>query len=131
MLAARAHPAPHLPSAGHTLDASYIADTGFAGQQVRFRWWRSYGALVITQPDQKRPHRWPKRLRRWLASLREIVETVHDRLLATFRLEHERPHALRGLQARLAAKVGLHNFCCWLNLQKGRPALVNADLVDW
>ena len=131
LLAARAHSAPHLPSVGHSLDACYIADKGFAGQQVRFRWWRSYGALVITQPDQKRPHPWPKRLRRWLASLREIVETVHDRLLETFRLEHERPHALRGLQARLAAKVGLHNFCCWLNLQQGRPALGIADLIDW
>ena len=36
-----------------------------------------------------------------------------------------------GLQARLAAKVGLHHFCCWLNLAQGRPALVIADLVDW
>jgi hypothetical protein len=28
-----------------------------------------------------------------------------------FRLAKERPHALAGYQARLAAKVGLHNFC--------------------
>jgi hypothetical protein len=70
-------------------------------------------------------------LRRWLAGLRQIVETVHDRRLETFRLEHERPHLLRGLQARLAAKVGLHHFCCWLNRQLGRPLLAVADLVDW
>jgi len=131
LLAARQHPSPRLPSAGHTLDDCSIADTGFAGQHVRWRWLRTYGARVITQPDQIRPHRWPKALRRWLAALREIVETVHDRLLEVFRLEHERPHALRGLQARLAAKVGLHNFCCWLNLQQGRPPLAVADLVDW
>jgi hypothetical protein len=131
VLAARAHPASCLPSVGQSMEAGSIADTGFAGQQVRFRWWRSSGALVITQPDQKRPHRWPKRLRRWLASVREIVETIHARLLEPFRLEHERPHALRGWPARLAAKGGLHHCCCWLNLQQGRPALVIADLVDW
>ena|SRR5215469_1252552 len=91
-LSARAHGAPGLPRVGYSLDACYIADTGVAGQRIRFRWWRSSGALVITQPDQKRPHRWPKQLRRWRARLREIVEAVHARLLETFRLEHERPH---------------------------------------
>ena len=131
LLAARQQPEPRLPTAGHSLDNCSVADTGFAGQQVRLRWWRTSGALVITKSEQKRPHRWPKRLRRWLAALREIVETVHDRLLEVFRLEHERPHVLRGVQARLAAKVGLHNFCCWLNRQTGRPALAVADLVDW
>lgn len=131
LLAARAQPSPRLPTVGHALENCYVADTGFAGQHVRWRWFLSYGAWVITQPDQIRPHRWPKRLRRWLASLRQIVETVHDRLLETCRLEHERPHTLRGLQARLAAKVGLHNFCCWLNCQVGRPPLATADLVDW
>jgi hypothetical protein len=100
-------------------------------QHIRARRVRAYGALVITQPEQRRPHRWPKRLRRWLASWREIVETVQDRLLEVFRLEHERPHVLPGVQARLAAKVGLHNFCCWLNHQMGRPLLAVADLIDW
>jgi hypothetical protein len=131
LLAARQQPTPRLLSAGRSVDDCYIADTGFAGQHIRARWVRTYGAVVITQPEQRRPHRWPKRLRRWLASLREIVETVHDRLLEAFRLEHERPHVLRGVQARLAAKVGLHNFCCWLNRQVGRPPLAIADLVDW
>jgi hypothetical protein len=131
LLAARQQPALRLLSAGRSVDDCYIADTGFAGQHIRRRWVRTYGAVVITQPEQRRPHRWPKRLRRWLASLREIVETVHDRLLEAFRLEHERPHVLRGVQARLAAKVGLHNFCCWLNRQVGRPPLAVADLVDW
>ena len=131
LLFARRQQEPRLPTVGHSLDDCSVADTGFAGQQVRLRWWRTYGALVITQAEQKRPHRWPKRLRRWLAALGEIVETVHDRLLEVFRLEHERPHVLQGVQARLAAKVGLHTFCCWLNRQTGRPALAVADLIDW
>jgi hypothetical protein len=131
LLAARQQPGPRLPSAGRSLDDCYIADKGFAGQHIRYRWVMSFGAVVITQPEQRRPHRWPKGLRRWLAALREIVETVHDHLLEVFRLEHERPHVLPGVQARLAAKVGLHNFCCWLNRQTGRPPLAVADLVDW
>lgn len=131
LLSTRQQPAPRLPTAGRSVDACYVADMGFAGRHIRARWLMTYGAVVITQPEQRRPHRWPKRLRRWLASLREIVETVHARLLEVFRLEHERPHVLRGVQARLAAKVGLHNFCCWLNCQVGRPPLAVAGLVDW
>jgi hypothetical protein len=30
-----------------------------------------------------------------------------------------------------AAKVGLQNFCLWLNIQLGQPPLAFADLVDW
>ena len=73
---------------------------------------------------------WPKPWRRWLAGKRQIVETAFDKLLHTFRLDRERPHALDGLQARLAAKMVLHNFCLWLNAQLGRPRLAFADLVD-
>jgi hypothetical protein len=36
-----------------------------------------------------------------------------------------------GFQARLAAKVGLHNFCIWLNAQLERPPLAFAELLDW
>ena len=59
-----------------------------------------------------------------------------DRSLAAarglpFRLRQERPHDLTGLQARLAAKVALHNFCLWLNRRLGRPGLAFADLIAW
>src|SRR5215471_18361876 len=74
---------------------------------------------------------WPKRLRRWLAGVRQMVETVYEKLHHTFRLDRERPHDLSGLQARLAAKIALHNFCIWLNEQLGRPRLAFTDLVDW
>jgi hypothetical protein len=70
-------------------------------------------------------------MRRWLASIRQIVETVYDKLHNTFRLYRERPHDLTGFQARLAAKIALHNFCIWLNVKYGRPRLAFADLIDW
>ena len=75
--------------------------------------------------------RWSKDWRRWLAGLRQIIETIYDKLLNTFRLARERPHALDGFQARLAAKVALHNFCIWLNGQLRREPLAFADLLDW
>jgi hypothetical protein len=45
-----------------------------------------------------------------LASLHQIIETVNEKLLNTFRLARERPHALDGFQARLAAKVACITF---------------------
>jgi hypothetical protein len=60
-----------------------------------------------------------------------VVETVIGRLHGAFRLDRERPHDLGGFQARLAAKVALHNACCWLNRRHGRPALAVADLLGW
>jgi hypothetical protein len=59
------------------------------------------------------------------------VETVNAKLQHTFRLDRERPHELSGLQARLAAKIALPNFCLWVNDQLGRPRLAFTDLVAW
>ena len=63
--------------------------------------------------------------------LRQIIETVHDKLLYTFRLERERPHQLSGLYARLCAKAALHNVCIRLNKQAGRSPMQFADLIAW
>jgi len=27
--------------------------------------------------------------------------------------------------------VALHNLCCWLNRQRGRPLLAVANLITW
>ena len=70
-------------------------------------------------------------LRRWLAGIRQIVESVYDKLFNTFGLWRERPHELEGLRSRLAARVALHNFCIWLNEELGRPRLAFAHLLGW
>jgi hypothetical protein len=92
-------------------------------------WREDYGAVVICAPKRNSRHPWPRPWRRWLAGLRQIVETVNGCLDHTFRLNRERPHALDGFQARLVAKAALHNFCIWLNEQLGRPRLAFADLI--
>lgn len=110
----------------------YVADKGFEGKHRTERWARNYGAHVI-HPPTKRPGRkpWPARLKRWLASARQVVETVYDKLHNVFGLRRERPHDMCGLRARLAATVALHNFCIWLNEQLGRPRLAFVDLLGW
>nr|MDQ3806194.1 IS982 family transposase [Acidobacteriota bacterium] len=106
-------------------------DKGFEGYELHRRWHSDYGAAVICPPRRNSRGPWPKGLRRFLAGVRQIVETVNGKLHHAFGLSRERPHALSGAQARVAAKAALHNFCIWLNGQLSRPALAFADLVDW
>ncbi len=129
---ARAHPDPRLVSVGEASSGLYVSDKGFEGTENRLRWLKRYGARIIHPPKRNsRERSWPKRLRRWVAGIRQIVETVYDKLLNTFGLHRERPHEIGGVRARLAARVALHNFCIWLNDQLGRPWLAFADLLAW
>jgi hypothetical protein len=132
LFAARQTPTSRLPSAGKPAMGCYVADKGFAGGRPHQRWREQMHVEIVTPPHQtSQRERWPKALRRWLASIRQIIETVNDKLLNTFRLARERPHDLTGFQARLAAKVSLHNFCLWVNLHLGRAPLAFADLLEW
>jgi hypothetical protein len=129
--ALRRHSHPGCRSVGQPALGPYVSDKGFEGQAAHARWWDCYGAQILCPPKRNSRQPWPKRVRRWLAGVRQIVETVYDKVHHTFALSRERPHALTGFQARLAAKMALHNFCIWLNEQLGRPSLAFADLVDW
>jgi hypothetical protein len=132
--ALRARPDPRIESVGSAASGRYyVVDKGFEGEDNHRRWLDRYGARVVCPPkrDGRKRRSWPKRLRRWAASIRQIVETVYEKLHATFGLRGERPHELQGLRARLAARVALHNFCIWLNDQLGRPRLAFADLLRW
>jgi hypothetical protein len=65
---------------------------------------------------------------RWVATIRQIVETVYDKLFDTFGLWRERPHEIEGLRSRLAARFALHDFCIWPNDQLVRLRPKFADL---
>ena len=128
----RANPNPRLISVGSAFwGASYVADKSFEGGENHRRWLDHYGAEVIHPPKRNSKKPCSKRLRRWVAGIRQIVETVYDKLFSTFGLWRERPHEIEGLRARLASRVALHNFCIWLNDQLGRPRLKFADLMGW
>jgi hypothetical protein len=130
-LALRRYPDPRLPSVGSLAAGPYVADKGFEGLEKHGRWLDRYGARVIHPPKRNSRRPWSKRLRRWLFGIRQIVESVYDKLFNAFGLCRERPHNMTGLRARLAARVALHNFCIWLNEQLGRPRLAFADLLQW
>jgi Transposase DDE domain len=129
--AVRANPNPRLISVGAAFSGIYVADKGFEGTENHRRWLECYGAEVVHPPKRNSKMPWSKRLRQWVASLRQIVETVYDKLFNAFGLWRERPHEIGGLRARLAARVALHNFCIWLNDRLGRPRLKFADLMGW
>lgn len=129
--AVRAYPTPRLSSVGPASCAPYVADKGFEGAENHRRWLEDYGTEVIHAPKRNSKKSWSKRLRQWIAGIRQIVETVYDKLFNAFGLWNERPHDLQGLRARLAARVALHNFCIWLNDELGRPRLNFADLMGW
>jgi hypothetical protein len=130
--AARHRPNPRLPSVGSPAAGPYVTDKGFEGEENHRRWLDLYGVRIICPPKRNcRKRSWPKRLRRWVAAKRQIIESVYEKLFNAFGLWLERPHELSGLRARLAARVALHNFCMWLNEQLGRPRLAFADLLGW
>jgi len=130
-LAVRHQPHPRLPSVGAPAQGSYVTDKGFEGTAWHQHWQQAYGAEVIGAPKHNSKRPWSRAWRRWLAGIRQIVETVNGCLHQGFRLNRERPHDLNGFGARLAAKITLHNFCIWFNEQLGRPRLAFADLIDW
>ena len=131
LFAVRHQPDRRLPSVGCASQGPYVADRGFEGAENHQRWQECYGARVIHPPKRNSRRPWSKRLRRWVAAIRQIVESVYDKLFNTFGLWRERPHNLGGLRARLAARVALNNFCIWLNERLGSPRLAFADLLQW
>jgi len=79
--ALRARPDPRLGSAGSAASGPYVVDKGFEGEDNHRRWLDRYGARVICPPKRHaRKRSWPKRLRRWAASIRQIVESVYEKL---------------------------------------------------
>jgi hypothetical protein len=100
--AVRHRPNPRLPSVGSAFSSgSYVADKGFEGEENHRRWLDSYGVRIVHPPKRNSTKRiWPKPLRRWLASIRQIIESVYDKLFNAFGLWRERPHEIQGLCSR-------------------------------
>ena len=130
-LCVRSRPNERLASVGAAFGGHYVVDKGFEGAENHRRWLECHGARVVCPPKRNARQTWPKRLRRWVARIRQIVETVYDKIFNVFGLWRERPHEIDGLRARLAARVALHNFCIRLNERLGRPRLSFADLLGW
>jgi len=128
--ALRSAPDPRLQTVGARPRGPYVLDRGFEGRRRAREWLVHYHVQVIYSPHRASHEMWPKAWR-LLAGVRQVVETVYEKLLHTFRLGRERPHELSGFHVRLSAKMAPHNLCIWLNQQSERPWLAFADLIDW
>jgi hypothetical protein len=115
--ALRRFPQPQWQGAGAPGHGPSVVDKGFEGAACQAGWCQHSGVSVLWPPKRNSRRPWPKQLRRWLAGVRQIVATGYDKLYHPFRLDRERPHELRGFQARLTAKVAWQNCCIWLNEQ--------------
>src|SRR5918995_2174455 len=124
--AVRARPNPRIGSAGSAALGPYVVDKGFEGAENHRRWLDNYGARLICPPKGNAREVWPKRLRRWVGGIRQIVESVYDKLFNAFGLWRERPHELSGVRARFAARVAFHNFSILLHKQLRRPPVALA-----
>lgn len=108
-------------TAGADFQRPYLADRGFNGERWIQHWQSEYGMTVITSPPANAsPPADPARSR-WLASHRQIVETVLARLTDYFDLKRLRAHSEWGKLTRLAAKMAAYNLGCLFNRMLGRP----------
>jgi hypothetical protein len=82
--ALRATPHPRLTSVGSAFSGTYVTDKGFEGAQNHRRWLDHYGAEVVHPPKHNSKKPWSKPLRRWIAGIRQIVETVYEKLFNVF-----------------------------------------------
>lgn len=130
-LAARAGLLTGLPGIGRPAAGAYLADGGFAGRACQARWRDEAGAVVHAPPHPASRDRWPADGRRWLASRRQIVETVIGQVVGADGLERSRAHTRDGLRARVAGGVSWHNVGIWLNRWLGRPALTHLEIRGW
>lgn len=76
LFALRRSPQPQWRRAGAPAQGPYVGDKGFAGVAAHTAWAQQYGARVICPPKRHSTRPWSKRLRRWLAGIRQMVETV-------------------------------------------------------
>ncbi|HEY0035855.1 MAG TPA: hypothetical protein VGB66_04160 [Longimicrobium sp.] len=129
---ARLRQDPSTPAAGQPAASQiYLGDKGFSGPNRHREWYLRTGALLLCPPQKGHAPEWPVLHRRAIASMRQMVETVHEKLLNRFRLQAERPHHIDGLLVRLYAKAALHNACIWINGSRQRPLLAFAALLRW
>lgn len=84
LVAVRQTPSPRLPRAGLPAHSSYVADKGCAGENPHQRWPDQRQVDRVTPPPQNSKRLpWPNVRRRWVASIRQSIETVNENLLTT------------------------------------------------
>jgi hypothetical protein len=108
----------------------YLADRGFNGQRWIDHWLHAYAATVISPPPANAPHAWSAADKHWLASKRQVIETVFARLSDVFGIKRLLAHSRWGQYTRIAAKMAAYHLGMFLNLLLGRPPGALATLLS-
>lgn len=116
---------------GKSKTGLYLADKGFNGLRWASHWQTHYQASVMTvPPDTAKAERpWSPAQKVWLASHRQIVETVFARLDQVFAIKRLQAHSRWGQYTRLAAKMAAYNIGLWINRLFHRPLGALATLI--
>jgi hypothetical protein len=106
-----------------------LADKGFNGWRWQTHWAQTYATRVITVPPRSSQQPWSKPSRRWLASHRQIAETVYSHLVDVFGIKRLDAHSRWGQYTRVAAKLAAFNIGMFINQWLGRPLLALPTLL--
>lgn len=109
-------------AAGRPAAGPYVLDLGFRSARWQAYWRAAYGATVLTKADLPADATPAQRheLRHTACSARQVVETAFGWLADCFGLEFPRARTLRGVLARLGAKVAAFNLGVYVNHLLGR-----------
>ena len=113
-----------VPSGGAASNQPILSDGGFRGDDWLAHWAQAYGVQVCPLPKAA-----PRAQRRWLSSVRQVVETTFANLSETFGLKYPGAHSTWGLLMRVAAKVAAYNLGIMINRLWGRPDFAFATLI--
>lgn len=116
-------------AAGSSKPRPYVADKGFNGQRWIDHWRSEYDAHVIAVPPNNDPHPWPPALKTWLASTRQLIETVFATLYRVFAIDRINAHSRWGFYARIAAKLAAFNLALFINRLLNRPLFAIETLL--
>ena len=107
----------------------YLADRGFNSEGWATHWQTRYQATVITVPPDNIPRPWSSQAKTWLATHRQLIETVFARLDSVFHIKHLNVHSRWGQYTQVAAKMAAYNIGLFINRLLDRPLGALATLI--
>lgn len=104
----------------HT-DLNVIGDKGYISAAKAATLWRSQRIRLHTLPRRNQKRQLSPDARRFINSVRQIIETVNGQLAEQFHIEINHAHSFWGLCTRLHTKLAAHTLCIYLNRLLGNP----------
>jgi hypothetical protein len=98
----------------HT-DLNVIGDKAYISAAKAAESWQYNRLRLRTLPRRNQKHQLPRRARRTINAVRQIIETINGQLTEQFNIETNHAHTFWGLCTRLYTKLTAHTLCIYLN----------------